>query len=101
MVNDSQPVIGEIDTCDTLPMFLEDWGIQEEAPPVEPEPDAASLVCTSGPPDVPNTPSVCNSPARESEPDTPDSGERPVKKPRTLPPVPVFAPSKPDESGVP
>ena len=101
VVDDSQPVSGDIDVCDTLPLFLEDWGIHEECLPAEPKPDAAPLVFTSGPVDVPDTPSIANSPAHGSEPATPDSGERPVKKPRTLPPVPKFEPSKPDESTVP
>ena len=94
MIEDSQPVNGDIDACDTLPMFLEDWGVHEDSPH-----DAESLVFTSEPGDV--TPSIDKSPAHGSEPVTPDSGERPVKKPRTLPPVPVFQPSKPDESTVP
>ena len=55
MVDDSQPVSGDIDVCDTLPLFLEDWGIHEECLPAEPKPDAAPLVFTSGPVDVPDT----------------------------------------------
>lgn len=82
-----------MDVCDTVPMF--------EDPDVPGTPkDSPVFTSGSNSSDAPMATSVNDDHADGNEKQS-DSLQPPVKKPRVLPPVPAFQPSKPDESDVP
>ena len=93
IIPDSLPVGINMDVCDTVPMF------EEPDVPGSPK-DSPVFTSGSNSSDAPMAPSVNDDHADGNEKQS-DSLQPPVKKPRVLPPVPAFQPSKPDESDVP
>ena len=97
IIPDSLPVEVNLDVCDTMPMFVEDI----ELPSAPKDAVVFTTGSESSDPPTATTDVTGDHVDGSKETDSVDPPRPPVKKPRALPPVPMFQPSKPDESDVP